>query len=766
MRQLQPDRAATGPAGRSTWATAIRTRSAATRARRRCGQTGACDGVGGCAKYAARDGLRRRRRAAGDRLNTAGTCDGARHLPRRPACRPARPSAARAAPAPRRCTSDADCVAGHACVRTAAAARSRTASRARPPSECEQQPLRRRRLLRPAPARGACRSCALPSVARAAARRSPPAPPIRAASAPTRAQPRCGTDGKCDGAGGCRKYRPGHASAPPSTATSNVYTPPVDLQRDRPAASRPTPIACAPFVCNGSPLLHRLHATTRSACRGQRLRRQLVRPQAERRVLLRPRGVRVRQLRAGRLLRHRLRRRLQVVRAAGDDGPLHERARRRSPTRRRPASTRAPPPAARNGKCEAGACQSYAQGTPCKDASCPASTDHPHAGVDLRRRRHVRRPRPPTSCFPFRCGVAACKSTCTADADCAPPGVCSNGSCGLKPRRRGLRRRHRVRERLLRAGRLLQDRLHRHLHVVRAAGSAGTCRPVAGGRRRSGRPVPRSGRRQLRHRRLLRRHRRLPALRSRHAVRGARLPGGHEHGDAGAHLRRRRDLQAGHDASPARPTPATARRCRGGLRRRTATASPARSATRGSCGNKRLGQICAAPASATAATASTASAARRRAAAPATSCNVAGSAGACQPVPVGAMEPHGGCAPAPPCGFNGTCDGGGALPHRCAAGTSCGTATCSGSTSTPVGACDGAGSCKQTPVSCAPYVCGTGACKTTCAANSDCVGGYTCQGYSCTNLKPNGSTCAAAGRMHQRPLHRGLLLRRGRLPEL
>ena len=61
------------------------------------------------------------------------------------------------------------------------------------------------------------------------------------------------------------------------------------------------------------------------------------------------------------------------------------------------------------------------------------------------------------------------------------------------------------------------------------------------------------------------------------------------------------------------------------------------------------------------------------------------------------------------------------------------------------GACDGAGSCKQTPVSCSPYVCGTGACKTTCAGISDCIGGTMCQGYSCTNLKPNGSTCAAAG---------------------
>jgi hypothetical protein len=71
-------------------------------------------------------------------------------------------------------------------------------------------------------------------------------------------------------------------------------------------------------------------------------------------------------------------------------------------------------------------------------------------------------------------------------------------------------------------------------------------------------------------------------------------------------------------------------------------------------------------------------------------------------------------------------------------------ASCTGSTPTPVGACDGAGACKQTPGSCAPYLCGATACKTTCATNADCVDGYTCQGYSCTNLKPNGSACTAA----------------------
>jgi hypothetical protein len=74
-------------------------------------------------------------------------------------------------------------------------------------------------------------------------------------------------------------------------------------------------------------------------------------------------------------------------------------------------------------------------------------------------------------------------------------------------------------------------------------------------------------------------------------------------------------------------------------------------------------------------------------------------------------------------------------------GTACGAASCSGSTSTPVGACDGAGTCKQTSVNCSPYICGGDTCKTTCATTADCASGFSCLGYFCTNLQPNGAAC-------------------------
>jgi hypothetical protein len=108
-------------------------------------------------------------------------------------------------------------------------------------------------------------------------------------------------------------------------------------------------------------------------------------------------------------------------------------------------------------------------------------------------------------------------------------------------------------------------------------------------------------------------------------------------------------------------------------------------------------------------------------------CNLTGSVGTCVAVPAG-QDPLNQCADATAatCGTNGACNGSGAC-QKYAASTSCAAATCTGSTFTPAKACDGNGTCATpTTSSCAPYVCGAGACKTTCASNADCVTPNTC----------------------------------------
>jgi hypothetical protein len=126
-------------------------------------------------------------------------------------------------------------------------------------------------------------------------------------------------------------------------------------------------------------------------------------------------------------------------------------------------------------------------------------------------------------------------------------------------------------------------------------------------------------------------------------------------------------------------------------------------------------------------------------------CNLNG-LGSCAPLAAGAAAPTGQCAVTTTCGNTGTCNGAGACTQASSSVT-CGTAACSGTTYTPAPACSGTGTC-STPAStsCGTYVCGTGACKTSCSADTDCATGSYCTGTggSCLTKKTNGGTCGAA----------------------
>jgi hypothetical protein len=91
-------------------------------------------------------------------------------------------------------------------------------------------------------------------------------------------------------------------------------------------------------------------------------------------------------------------------------------------------------------------------------------------------------------------------------------------------------------------------------------------------------------------------------------------------------------------------------------------------------------------------------------------------------------------AAASTCGQTGFCNGASAC-QLYASGTSCANATCTGNTLTPAATCNGSGTCvTPSTVNCSPYVCGTGACKTTCASNSDCLApNFVCVGTTCSS---------------------------------
>jgi len=108
-------------------------------------------------------------------------------------------------------------------------------------------------------------------------------------------------------------------------------------------------------------------------------------------------------------------------------------------------------------------------------------------------------------------------------------------------------------------------------------------------------------------------------------------------------------------------------------------------------------------------------------------CNLPGTEGLCAPT----TAPH-----------NGTCAGAGVCAGACSgqlgcsypsSSTTCAPASCSNGSAVVAASCDGAGQCASVPsTSCAAYACGPTACKTSCAARSDCASlKYYCAAAQC-----------------------------------
>lgn len=125
-------------------------------------------------------------------------------------------------------------------------------------------------------------------------------------------------------------------------------------------------------------------------------------------------------------------------------------------------------------------------------------------------------------------------------------------------------------------------------------------------------------------------------------------------------------------------------------------------------------------------------------------CDVAGKVGTCSPV---SGTPH---------GTRSACDGaGGTCGARCngtdrkactfpPATTSCGADTCAAGVETHARKCDGIGHCGDVPKVCGAYGCGPTACRTSCAATSDCAAGFVCKGTACVPAPGLGEPCSAS----------------------
>ena len=312
-------------------------------------------------------------------------------------------------------------------------------------------------------------------------------------------------------------------------------------------------------------------------------------------------------------------------------------------------------------------------------------------------------PAPPAAARTFAAPAARCLGTCTADARLRGPQRLHRRQLRQEAERRDLHGRGRVLERLLRAGSLLRDGLHGQLPSrARSPARPGPARWC----RRAHDPLGQcadSGASTLRHRRRVRRRRRLPAVRERHGLRGRELHGRDVHARRAPatapgtcqtttprlrHLRLRRrrlqDLVHG----------------RRGLRRARTSASPARAAKkptgiacarRGECqtGFCEQGICCTTACTGTC-----------------LSCALAGIARHLQPT---SRPAHGPAEPVRGPGRDRAAAPTASATAPAAAGiyargTQCAAATCTGSTLTSARSCNGTGTCQAATTSmCDPY---------------------------------------------------------------
>jgi hypothetical protein len=125
------------------------------------------------------------------------------------------------------------------------------------------------------------------------------------------------------------------------------------------------------------------------------------------------------------------------------------------------------------------------------------------------------------------------------------------------------------------------------------------------------------------------------------------------------------------------------------------------------------------------------------------SCNQTGSVGHCTYVAVGLPDPKCQATDRTTCGNTGLCDGLGTCalyPEN----TVCGPSSCSGVVENTPRTCDGQGTCRTSQlVDCAPFLCGNGACETSCDPNLT----DSCEaGLQCVSQIKNGVTTGICGK--------------------
>jgi hypothetical protein len=706
-----------------------------------CGQTGFCDGIGGCSKYP-RDTQCMAPTCSGiANVNTAGTCNGsgtclAGGIQQ---CHPFRCASGACT---KTCTSAADCDTGIACVGNTCGPK-QDGQPCSASSECQHNHCVDGVCCDQA-CTGACRSCSLTmSLGRCT--------PIAAGTpdprqmCETTAQSTCKTNGKCDGNGGCQTWPVGTLCADES-CTANVYKAPSTCNASGQCVA-PDLIPCSPYVCNGTArcfnaCTNNTQCLTPNTCAtnscGLKELGAMCSAANECKSSFCAQGVccdqacnsACKSCVAG-MQGHCT----NVATGANDPAGICQVQDQSS--------------CGTNGKCEAGQCQRWAPGTVCKGATCPSTTNQFTAISTCDGSGACVTPAA-TGCFPYTCATDRCNPICTTDAMCQYPAVCVNGSCGLKPDGAACAAAAECIHNFCEQGICCQTACQGTCKSCALSTSRGVCSNIPAGS---------------------------PDVLSRCPDQGSTSCGtdGKCDGKGACRLYDATTACAGPSCPLGQATAISGRTCNGLGVCQPATMTPCQpyvcnGATAclaactsdgdcvppticdpktNRCGNLlRAGQPCTSTSMCLTGLTCLDGVCCVSSSCPlCQSCNVGMNPGSCANLPVGAADTANRCTANPPCGNTGFCNGAGGC-QLAATTVSCGTQTCMAATLTPVSHCSGTGSCAAaTSSSCSPYVCGTNACKIApCAADTDCLSPFTCQGTAPNRncaLKPNGMTCSA-----------------------
>jgi hypothetical protein len=699
-----------------------------------CGQTGTCDGFGGCELYAPETQCKAPS-CTGTRLNTAGTCDG------NGTCRPQKvqpcgPFLCTNGACTQSCKTDGDCEAGHACV-GGQCGKKNLGQPCMGSDECVSGQCVEGVCCDGA-CTGGCRSCALASAMGHCTPLAMNAVDTKGVCSDQGATT-CGTNGRCDGSGNCQKYKEGTVCAP-ETCSGNVYTPASTCSATG-QCTPPDSLPCAPYTCNGTACFNACtndnNCISGNVCNGnscgKKKRGASCSDAGECESTFCAQGVCCDGACNGTCVS------CALGTSRGTCMPV-------------PAGTvdqggkcadQGSDTCGANGKCDgAGACQKYLLGTGCKDSSCPADTTNFTPASSCDGAGQCVTP-PGSSCFPFQCGAAVCKATCASNADCAPPAVCSNGSCGLKGRGQTCAGADECGSGFCAQGVCCDNACNGLCTSCALQNSLGTCSNVGDGGKD-------------------------PMSRCLDQGTSSCATDGFCDGLGSCRLYSAGTACMAATCPTGSSTWTLTRTCDGMGTCKTATTQTCApylcnglSACKAACtvdadcmapsicdqqtnqcGNKRrLGQTCNATSECL-----TGNYCVDGVCCASSACGLCQtcSTGTCADVGAGRVEPHGGCAATPPCGNTGNCNGAGAC-EQASASVACGTASCTGTTYTPVSHCTGSGTCAMPVTSgCSPYVCGGGVCLVNCNTDNDCVPPFTCQGSgssrSCA-LKANGLAC-------------------------